>query len=620
MSSASKSNQSSNGYVGWYSSQMAYCLHLWHTQPWLKWLLPIAWIFFIGWIAFLWQLGDIGLVDETEPLFAEAARQMTVTGDWVTPYFNGDTRFDKPPLIYWLMAIAYTTIGVNEWAVRLPSALSAIALTGFIFYILKQFGFASSAPTDPRVLGEPWDLSFRHDSRWAAAWIGAGAIALNLQMILWARQGVSDMLLNTCMGAALMAFFCGYAQPYRPQIQRRWYLSFYIFAALAVLTKGPVGIVLPGMVIVAFLLYMGNLRAVLREMQVLWGSIIFLLMTVPWYVLVTLAHGRTYVDDFFGYHNVERFTSVVNNHSAPWFFYFLVVLLGFVPWSVYVPWAIARIGFWRRSHWQNTPRHAQLGIFAVVWFLVIFVFFTIATTKLPSYTIPLLPAASILVALAWSDRQFHLKGLTISHIVNLFFLCLLAGAVWYSGNWLGDDPVMPDFSRLVVQSGILKWGGMAWGLGAIASLLLILKHRTQWIWGTNLIAFILFLGVTLFPALPLMDSQRQLPLRQIASTIVETSSQETAEIVMVGFKKPTLVFYSQRPVTYIYGVEDAIAHIKNQGKLKNIAAPTKATSRDVFLVGRKDELETLPLPSQKYESIDEAGVYQLLRLHLRDNR
>ena len=134
------------------SDWRSHILTLWHTQPWLRWVVPIVWILVTGSIAFLWQLGSIGLVDETEPLFAEAARQMTVSGDWVTPYFNGETRFDKPPLIYWLMAIAYHTIGVNEWAARLPSALSAIALTGFIFYLLKQFGFTISMPQAPRGL------------------------------------------------------------------------------------------------------------------------------------------------------------------------------------------------------------------------------------------------------------------------------------------------------------------------------------------------------------------------------------------------------------------------------------------------------------------------------------
>ena len=101
-------------------------------------LLSILWLFAIAWVGFLWNLGNIGLVDETEPLFAEAARQMTVTGDWITPYFNGETRFDKPPLIYWLMAVAYRTLGVNEWAVRLPSALCAIGLTCLGFYTLTR--------------------------------------------------------------------------------------------------------------------------------------------------------------------------------------------------------------------------------------------------------------------------------------------------------------------------------------------------------------------------------------------------------------------------------------------------------------------------------------------------
>ncbi len=110
-------------------------------KPWKRIapvLLSLLWLCAIAWVGFLWNLGNIGLVDETEPLFAEAARQMTVTGDWITPYFNGETRFDKPPLIYWLMAVAYRAIGVNEWAVRLPSALCAIALTCLGFYTLSK--------------------------------------------------------------------------------------------------------------------------------------------------------------------------------------------------------------------------------------------------------------------------------------------------------------------------------------------------------------------------------------------------------------------------------------------------------------------------------------------------
>ena len=102
----------------------------------LFWTVSVGWLLFLSTIAFLWNLGATNLVDETEPLFAEASRQMTISGDWITPYFNEQTRFDKPPLIYWTQAIAYLSIGVNEWAVRLPSALSAIGLMGLLFYTL----------------------------------------------------------------------------------------------------------------------------------------------------------------------------------------------------------------------------------------------------------------------------------------------------------------------------------------------------------------------------------------------------------------------------------------------------------------------------------------------------
>ncbi len=172
----------------------------WDKHPGIALACSIAWILFIGGVAFLWCLGSVGLVDETEPLFAEAARQMTVTGDWITPYFNGETRFDKPPLIYWLMAIAYRLVGVNEWGARLPSALSAIALVGMGFYVLKRFGFSSTTSGSTST------------QTWFSAFIGSAVIALNPLMLIWGRTGVSDMLLCGCIGLALLTFFCGYVE------------------------------------------------------------------------------------------------------------------------------------------------------------------------------------------------------------------------------------------------------------------------------------------------------------------------------------------------------------------------------------------------------------------------
>jgi 4-amino-4-deoxy-L-arabinose transferase-like glycosyltransferase len=248
-------------------------------------------------------------------------------------------------------------------------------------------------------------------------------MALNIETIAWARIGVSDMLLTGCMGAALLAFFLGYIQQdpltndssnpnsnsnAKKATTNLWYLAFYIFIALAILAKGPVGIVLPGLIILLFLLYvgqgLGQFWSVIQEMKPIRGLLIILAIALPWYLFVTWANGEAYLNSFFGYHNFERFTNVVNKHSAPWYFYFIVVLMGFAPWSLYLPVAIARLKWWQRNYWQRQPRIQHLGLFALAWFVGIFGFFTVAATKLPSYVLPLMPAAAILVALLFTSN------------------------------------------------------------------------------------------------------------------------------------------------------------------------------------------------------------------------
>ncbi len=170
-------------------------------NPALSVTVSVVWLMVVGWIAFGWNLGNIGLIDETEPLFAEASRQMFVTGDWITPFFNGETRFDKPALIYWCQAIAYYILGVNEWAVRLPSAIAAFGLICLAFYTVQWY------------LAKQDELEqvSRPTRRYLTSFIAAALMALNPETIIWARTGVSDMLLTGCMASALLCFFLGYA-------------------------------------------------------------------------------------------------------------------------------------------------------------------------------------------------------------------------------------------------------------------------------------------------------------------------------------------------------------------------------------------------------------------------
>ena len=598
-------------------------------------LLSLLWLCAIAGVAFLWNLGNIGLVDETEPLFAEAARQMTVTGDFITPYFNGDTRFDKPPLVYWLMALAYRAIGVNEWAVRIPSALAGISITCLGFYTLSQSWsqvIRNEAEVIKNEAAEKFSSSGGIPLFLSAPWIGAALIALNPETIAWGRTGVSDMLLTGCMCSALLAFFLGYTLEEKKQsagfstvsasrFPNPWYLSFYVLIALAVLTKGPVGIVLPALIIGGFSLYLGNFRQLWREMRPVSGILIILAIALPWYILVILANGETYIDSFFGYHNFQRFTGVVNRHSAPWYFYFFVVLVGFAPWSIYLPVAIARTRFWQRTYWRRQPRSAQLSLFALFWFLCIFGFFTIAVTKLPSYVLPLMPASAILVTLLWSDIIAEKaaetsrgkletppnslpRGLLITYVVNVVFLLIIAGATLYSYNWLGDDPAMPNFPQALQESGLLIVGGGIWIVTAVAIALLLWQRQQRWILVANFIGLVAFIIFGLTPAYNLVDLNRQLPLRQLARVAVE-QKLPGEEFMMIGFAKPSLVFYSQLPVTYYRlpkGAIDYIEESKNQ------------TSPSILVLGYPDKFVKFGLQPNEYQLLDTRGAYQLARV------
>ncbi len=604
-------------------------------SPKLIWGLSFIWLLVIGWIAFFNNLGGIGLIDKTEPMFVEAARQMVIRNDWVTPYWNGETRFDKPPLSYWSIAIAFKIFGINEWAARIPAAIFAIAMITLGFWTLRRYGFAS-----PAMLKHPH--SQRH--LWISAWIGTAIIALNALIIAWGRTGVSDMFLAASMTMALFSFFLGYANTdvetrHVASLQEledkrkhslwsfpnKWYLGFYVFAALAMLAKGPVGIVLPVVIIIAFGLYLGNFGQILREMGLLPGSLIFLAIALPWFILVSLAHGWEYIGVFFGYHNLQRYTSVVSRHPGAIYYYVLVILLGFLPWSVYLPLAIARLRPWKRKYWQSVPRSTHLGIFCLFWLAVIFVFFSISVTKLPSYILPLIPAAAILVTLLWSGRMGvvflgngeesretqgqtkRFNGFLMSAIVNIVILLILSVASFISPQLIGKDPDSPYLGQILQLSGLPLQTASIWGLGAIACIMLLLKRSNwRWLWSGNLATLMAFMIFITPAAANLMDSQRQLPLRKL-STLITQVAKPNEEILSIGSLKASVVFYTQRNVQFLDNATEAIEHLKQTTHIKN-------KPDTVLILSLPKYPQRLRLQPYDYELLGKEGAYGLIRV------
>lgn len=439
-------------------------------------------------------------------------------------------------------------------------------------------------------------------------------VALNPLTLFFGRTGYSDMLLSLCFSGTLFAFFLGYAQPERRKVQERWYLAFYVLSALAVLTKGPVGVVLPGLIIVAFLLYVGRLREILGEIRPVRGGLIFLTITLPWFILVTLHNGEAYINSFFGYHNFERFTSVVNEHGGPWYQQILVMFLGFMPWSVALPAAIGQFKVFQRQRWQKSPRSTHLGLFALFWFLIVLGFFTVAVTKYFSYTLPLMPAAAILVALWWSDcivqgQIFHQTGnnLKLTSLLSIVIFLALAGATYYCPNWLNDDPSMPNLGVLIDQYHLNVVGAVIWGASAIAGIILLLRRQAYWLWGVSFLGFVTFLMFVILPALGIVDMERQLPLRQMAEAAVEVEAPgEKLMMITEGFEKPSLVFYTQRQVTFVHDSSQAISQIKK--------VEQKWNTNSVLLVVTRKSLKNSGLKPNQYQEIRRAGIYQLVRV------
>ncbi len=584
----------------------------WKKDPKALWIFSGLWLFVISFIAFIANLGSIGLMDKTEPMFVEAARQMVITGDWVTPYWNGETRFDKPPLTYWLVGLSFRLFGMNEWGARIPSALAAIAVVLLGFYTLKNFGFSRAKETTKT----PTKL-------WFSAWIGAGIIALNPFWIAWGRTGVSDMFLSSGIGLALLSFFLGYGYSetssnfyFGLSISRWWYIGYWVFMALGVLAKGPVALVLPGLTVIVFLLYVGRFIEVVKETPWVLGISSFLIISVPWFVLVTLEHGQEYINTFFGLHNVQRFTSVVSRHPGAWYYYLPVIMVGLLPWSIYLPLAIAKLRFWQRQKWVNSARSTHLGIFCLAWFLVVLIFFSSSVTKLAGYVLPLMPAAAIMIALFWSEqvetKSEESSGIwsfwfLLSGIANVGILTGLAVASFASPHLIGEDSMMPQFKELLQASNLGIKAGIIWSSAAFSCLLFLLfRHYRRWLWVANLLGFLAFFSWVGLPVAKIVDNQRQLPLREL-STIVKSERQPEERLAFLGFMRPTLVFYTQEVVDSV-----TQADIDNGPALdyfQQIDSPDT-----VLIISEQKYLNKLGLDRSDYTLIQQEGVYKLLRV------
>lgn len=502
-------------------------------------------------ILFFFRLGTPGLFDADEPAYAEAAREMQETGDWITPHFNGQPRFDKPALYYWLILLSYRLFGVTEFAVRFWSALAAVLLALTVAWGARRW------------LGPPADLY-------------AGlAFTLNGLTALLARAAVTDMLLTLFVTLAILAGIEALSVSLRTS--KWWAAAGWAAMGLAVLVKGPVGLVIPAMALGGMLLLLRELRTGLVRLCPWQGAAVFAAITFPWYGLVLAANGWAFVEGFIVKHHLTRYAGVISSHAGPLWFYLPVALIGFFPWSGFLPRALWVSGALARRREARDPAD-RLLVACLCWAAGVFVFFSLAGTKLPSYIFPAFPALALLVgATAISNgkptadnrpaenRDDRLSVVSCqfsagsaAHLPRWLdalepWLVGLTGAALALGFGLAPwivEAVRPRVGGLLdgvaVPQGLVWWLATLAALGTAAGLLAKGFRRPA--------VLSAMMGLLILTAegmvAPRVYAVLQGPLREFTEDARQIVGRE-GTLVAYGLNAPTIVFYADRRVTPI---------------------------------------------------------------------
>lgn len=396
----------------------------------LGWLLLI--LFLLIWF---YVLGARTLVPTDEGRYAEMAREMLLTGDWITPRLNGIKYFEKPPLQNWMNAATFAAFGLGEWQARLWTGLNGL------------FGIA---------------LVYLTGRKLADATTGYLAALVLASSLYWAAMGhvnTLDMGLAGTMTLSLCGLLIAQRDAATASERRNWMLACWAGMALAVLSKGLIGIVLPGAVLVAYMLLQRDF-GLLKRLHFGLGLLLFFAIVTPWFILVSI-HNPEFPQFFFIHEHFQRFTSKVHNRAGPWYYFIPLLLFGILPWL-----GIMFQALWRGFKAQ--PARFQAHRMLALWSVVIFVFFSVSGSKLPSYILPIFPALALLLAAYL--RELGDKAVKIA--AGLVFICCAAGLFFVPRiGQMGNGYEMPLYQAH------MPWVAVAVGLGLVGSLAAFLMAR-----------------------------------------------------------------------------------------------------------------------------------------------
>lgn len=472
---------------------------------------------------FLVGLGQLPLLEPDEGRNAEVAREMLVSGDWITPHFNTLPYLDKPAVFFWLAAGSFRLLGMSEAAARLPSALAALG-TMFLTWFMAR-----------RMFGE-------------AVALRAGIIWATMPLvIIFSRIVIFDLTLTFLVTLSMLAFWLAATNDFR-----RGWLEVVMFAAwgIAAITKGPVGFLLPLLSVLAYQALGGRFRE-LKRLRWGLGTMVFLAAALPWFVAACVRN-----PDFpryaFWQESLQRFVTSSAKRGGSVFYYLPVFLAGLLPWSLFLIFT----GWNRIRRWKELRQESRRPVlFLLAWAGLIFVFFTISRSKLPAYFLPATVPFSILMARAWAEVEETDNGrpdwLRAGFAALIAAGLLIAIAAWEMFRFpsirdRAAERIDPALLSLIRPS--LLYTGLILAALGILGRDLAERMRGRWLAPATFALLALTAPALFVRWLPALKRYAAVSSgRGLARTIL-SSPQKDLPLVGLYYFRTSLPFYLQRPV------------------------------------------------------------------------
>lgn len=467
---------------------------------------PILMVVALAFLLAVPGLGSGYLWDRDETWYAGCALNMVLTGDWLVPRVGDRLFLEKPPLAYWLMAVGFKTLGVSEFAARVPSAivgamtLAVVTALG-MFWINRRVGL-----------------------------IAAGVLGTSLLFAGMSRMALTDPALVLGIAAALACYWR--MEEGRDRATSYALLCFLggVGVGIAVMAKGPLGL-LPGVIALIYMIARRDFSFLARaRWALLLGIVGILLVAAPWYVAIWRTQGEEFYREFVVQQNISRFGDPIQGHSGPFFYYIPVLLLGLLPWSFYLVAAPVR----------RRPLD-RFDLFLAIWVLFPFVMFSAMSTKLPHYMAPALPALAILIAreIDWRLRDGAAKPRWVA--TGSWIMGALGAVMVVLG--LASDALLRDVHGAALWApGAVLAGGFAWAL--------VRFHRAKdharacLIAGAATIAGFLAITLVSLPLLVRIQVINQVTIDAHAAAIAATDGSPQGRLFTFAYFEPSLFYYS----------------------------------------------------------------------------